>query len=83
MNVGFKIYQEKDIFCFSTLPDASVLQVYIVFGTEGVHIHMYKPSRETSGKELMSRYFCKSANFLTIRITIRYSKNDFDVYLCL
>jgi len=55
MNVGFKIYEEKDIFCFSTLPDASMLQVYIVFGTEGVHIHTYKPSRETSGKEMMSR----------------------------
>jgi len=55
MNVGFKIYEEKDIFCFSTLPDASILQVYIVFGTEEVHIHMCKPSHEISGKEMMSR----------------------------
>jgi hypothetical protein len=55
MNVGFKMYEEKEIFCFSTLPDASVLQVYIVFGTEGVHVHMYKPSRKTPGKELMRR----------------------------
>ena len=53
MNVGFKMYEE-DIFCFSTRTDASVLQVYIVFGTEGVHILKYKPSRETSGKGLMN-----------------------------
>jgi hypothetical protein len=54
MNVGFKIYEKKDIFCFSTSTDSSVLQVYIVFGTEGVHILSYKPSHETSGKELMN-----------------------------
>jgi hypothetical protein len=55
MNVGSTTYEENTIFCSFSIPDASISQVYIVFGTEGVHIHMYKPSRETSGKELMSR----------------------------
>jgi hypothetical protein len=55
MDVGFKIYEEEKIFCFFTLPDATILQVQNVFVTEGVHVHLYKPSRETSGKELMSR----------------------------
>jgi hypothetical protein len=83
MDVGFKLYEKQDIFCFSTLTNTSILQVYIVFGTAGLHIHMYKPSRETSGKEMMSLYFCKAANFLTIRITLKNSKNNFDVQLCL
>jgi hypothetical protein len=33
IDVGFKIYEEKEIFGLSTLPDASILQVYIVLGT--------------------------------------------------
>jgi hypothetical protein len=52
LNVGFKICEEKDIFCFTTLPEVSVLQIYVVFGTEGVHLHMERLSRETSGKGL-------------------------------
>jgi hypothetical protein len=27
MDVGFKIYEEEEMFCFFTLPDASILQV--------------------------------------------------------
>jgi hypothetical protein len=52
LNLGFKIYEEKDIFCLTTLTEVSLLQVYIVFGTEGVHIHMDRLSLETSGKWL-------------------------------
>jgi hypothetical protein len=52
MNVGFKICDEKGIFCLTTLSEASILQVYIVFETEDVHMHMDRLSRETSGKGL-------------------------------